>query len=187
MKCFFLIFVLAFAFQKMVVAQGVGTFPGLDSQNINFVAISNAPLDNLPSGTVFYSPLMFSPDTGYSINVLEVDIDVGSVPNTDGWILQMGNDGSLTPIIELSIGPYYAGLGEPPAWYSDYTSAQLTDNQVQNFLAGQLYAQVDLGSDSYLGQLLPVPEPSTIALIFCGIGFLVSYKIPRSYFSIFKK
>jgi hypothetical protein len=171
-----LIFALTFVLQTMALAQGIGVFPSEPSQNIGFIAISNAPSENLPSGTVFYSPLVFSPDTGFSTNVLEVEVDVGSISNTDGWILQMKNDGSLTPIIELSIEPDYGGTigtypGIPPSSYTDFVSVQLTDAQVQNFLAGQLYAQIDFGSDSYLGQLFPVPEPTSPGLIFCGIIF----------------
>jgi len=166
-------FLVALVLQKTVFAQGIGSFPGDNqSQNINFVAISNAPSSNLPSGTVSFYSLTFSPDTGYSTNLLIVDINVGSAPNTDGWIVQQENDGSLTPVIQLSVGPYYTGLGSLPAGYADSISVELSDIQLQSFFSGQLYAETDFGSDSYLGQLLPVPEP-TAATVFFVVGGLL--------------
>jgi hypothetical protein len=37
-------------------------------------------------------------------------------------------------------------------------------------LSGQFYAEVDFADGSYLGELTPVPEPSSAKLIFCGVG-----------------
>jgi hypothetical protein len=172
MKRLFLFLGITMLLQRVVFGQGLGPFDN-NYRSINFYAISNAPLSNLPSGTVGFYPLIFSPDTGYSTNVLIVDINVGSAPNTDGWIVQQENDGSLIPIIQLTVGPHYTGLGSPPAWYADYISADLADSQIQSFFASQLYVQTDFGNDSYLGQLLPVPEPSVATMIFTGCGVLV--------------
>ncbi len=179
-----LFFALWFALLETTLAQGLGVFPPGPGQDINFVAIANAPLDNLPAGTVSYFPLIAPGEA--PTTVLYVYVDAGSVSNTDGWILQKGNDGSLTPIMQLTIEPDYSGsigtyLGLLPSSYIDFTSMQLTAAQFQDFLEGQLYAQVDFGGGSYLGQLLPVPEPSSIQLIFCGAGFLALLLRKKSF------
>ncbi len=138
-------------------------------------------MGNLPSGYSWYTPLLgnVQDPSANLTNVLEVDIDVGSTPNTAGWLLQKAN-GSLTPILQLSTGGHYIALG-PPAWYSDYTTISLTDDQLQSFLSGQLYVQADFGSDIYQGQLLPfaVPEPTPFIMSLLALGYSLSQESDR--------
>ena len=177
MQRLILIFALAIILQGKTWSQGIiGIFPtapdGSVNFGINFVAVSNAPLDNLPTNSVCFYSLVNStyPFSVSSTNVFNIGIEVGATPNTGGWILQMGDNGFLTPVIELNIKLAFSILSP---FYFDTVSMQLNDAQVQGLSAGKWYAEVDFGSDGYLGQLSPVPEPSCIKLIFCGGGFFI--------------
>jgi hypothetical protein len=143
-----------------MLAQGTIGSPDL-TLNINFTAISNSPANYLPSGTASY---FYKPFFGSTTNTLDVAINTVTNQSSEGWILQMENDGSLTRVVEFTneitgilISPFL------PINYKYSQSLQLTVEQIQNLLAGRWYAQVDFGSYKYMGNLVPssihLPQP----------------------------
>jgi hypothetical protein len=171
---------------------GQGISSGNQGFSIAFSVISGSGT-NQPSGGASYFPNGWNYDTDSpASNVFIVSINLGANQATDGWILQM-DDGSLSPVLELTNEIYNfvpifpgspaeavsaAAVGTFPGngdsngvnLYSQFW--QLTDDQVQNLLAGEWYAEVDYGNDEYISNLTPVPEPETLALI--GVGIFAS-------------
>jgi PEP-CTERM motif len=181
---------LLFGATSQIHAQGI--FSGGQPLNISFSEISGSG-SNQPFGGASYFQNGWDYDTSSpAANVLVISINLGANQATDGWILQM-NDGSLSPVMELTNEIYNVSLlpspgstagspagiegtfpgDNPPAsnYYSQ--SWQLTDHQVQNLLAGNWYVEVNYGSDEYLGNLTPVPEPETLALV--GLGMMALF------------
>jgi hypothetical protein len=179
-----------FAANTSLHAQGI--FIGGQPLDIIFSAISSPPGTNQPSGGASFFQVGWNPDTSSPVpNQLIVSINLGMNPATDGWILQMESDGSLSPILEFTNefgGPVlipgspagtssgiegtFPGNNPPAGSYIYSQSWQLTSDQMQNLLAGEWYAEVDYGSDEYISNLTPVPEPETLALI--GVGIFAS-------------
>ena len=149
--------------------------------NITFSALLNSPGTNQLSGNAGYFKNGWNYDTHTpATNVFAVVINLGTNQATDGWILQMENDGFL-PVMELTneiynsiaipiipgstvgtpsgiVGTFPGSGGDliSPNYYSQ--SWQLTPDQIQNLLAGKWYAEVDYGDDKYIGNLTPVPS-----------------------------
>lgn len=166
MKYFIQCLTLALAIKGTALAQGIiGFYPDGPSQfNINFVAVSDAPTDRLPFSSVTTNSIGYF--NGALTNTFTIAIIVGASPNSGGQLLESGSDNSLTPI-----SPFAVQLA-PAYGYFDTLSMVITDAQLNNLLAGKWYAEVNFGTDSYLGQLTPVPEPSIIAICMIGVGVL---------------
>lgn len=78
--------------------------------------------------------------------------------------IQELDGGSLTTVLQFSTLVYASYSGGGPAF--DYENSwDLTDAQTQSLLAGQWYAQVNYDGASYSGQIVAVPEPSSITLL----------------------
>ena len=84
-----------------------------------------------------------------------------------GSIKELDN-GTFTTVFQFTNLVYATYSGGGPAF--DYEGSwQLTDGQIQNLLTGQWYADVTYGNASYVGQITPVPEPSSAALVLAGL------------------
>jgi hypothetical protein len=180
MRKIILLFLMLPELQSMVLAQGQLQIPDSLQLNITFSALPNSPGTNQLSGNAGYFKNGWNYDTHTpATNVFAVVINLGTNQATDGWILQMENDGFL-PVMELTNEIYnsvatpiipgstvgtisgivgtFPGAGGgliSPNYYSQ--SWQLTPDQIQNLLAGKWYAEVDYGDDKYIGNLTPVP------------------------------
>jgi hypothetical protein len=115
---------------------------------INFSALSNSPPP--PSGLSgeadYYqvTPLVYPGLPTYT-NQVEVFIGLPE-PAEDAWLLEMEEDGSFTPVAELT-DPYNNGN------YDQFVT--LTTNQIHSLVEGKFYAEVDFGDSNYLGNLAP--------------------------------
>jgi len=174
MRKIFLNLVLGLVLGEAAWAQGT----------INFTAISTAPLDRIPTGNFSFYPFITTttPGGGSSFtasNVLWVTVNMGSSLNADGWLLEMGEDSSLTPLFQLSnVPPPFSG----GTYFNNQGSVELTDAQRQSYFSGKFYVQISFALDSYdpqsfdgsyLGQLVPVPEASSLALTSGAIGLFL--------------
>lgn len=163
MKRLVLLFLLLGSLGKVLAQQDY------DSQfGISFSPVSDPPGTNQPFGFAGYIQngwdyVNFLPAT----NVFIVSINLGENPATDGWILQKEDDGSFTPIMELTNEFYdvssFPSSSDSVGTFPDTNSVgenyysqgfQLTIDQVQNLIAGKWYAEVDYDGDQYLGNLV---------------------------------
>ncbi len=89
---------------------------------------------------------------------------------TSGRIVEMGDGGPLVTIFNFT-NLVFAAYPPPPGAvaFSYEQSWQLTGPQVQSLMAGEWYAEVSYADSSYLGQIVPVPEPSSLALFASGL------------------
>jgi hypothetical protein len=134
--------------------------PALSQGNVNFDINfgTNPPphtLGNPVSGAALTN------DTFYAILYLDVTQPAsGSIAQLDG--------GTFTPVFQFTNLVFATYPGGGPAY--DYEGSwQLTGTQIQNLLAGQWYAEVTYNDASYIGQIAPVPEPSSISLLLAGL------------------
>lgn len=181
MKRTILLFLLLFSLRAGVLAQGQLQIPDSLQLNITFSPLPNSPGTNQLSGNAGYFKNGWNYDAhSPATNVFSVVINLGTNQATDGWILQVENNGFL-PVMELTNEIYNSiaipiipgsTIGTPsgivgtfpgsggglisPNYYSQ--SWQLTPDQIQNLLAGKWYAEVDYGDDKYIGNLTPVPS-----------------------------
>jgi hypothetical protein len=144
--------------------------PALSQGHINFDINfgANPPphtLGNPLSGAiltngVFNAILFLDPTTPIS----------GSIQQLDG--------GTFTPVFQFTNLVFATYPGGGPAY--DYEGSwQLTDTQIQSLLAGQWYANVTYTGASYIGQILPVPEPSITTLLLIGLVLISARLWPR--------
>ena len=109
----------------------------------DFVAVSNAPAANIPSGYGIYARsyevYAYVTNGGYYVsetitNEFGLAIDVGTNANTEAWIVQLEDDATLTPVKYLGgptyglILPFYFGPVRGPA-YNYSNMFQLTAEQ----------------------------------------------------------
>ena len=165
--------------------------------SVDFVALSNAPAVNIPFGTGVYNRNYevydYLTNSGYYVssiitNEFSISIDLGTNANAEGWIVQLEEDGSFTPIKDFGTPvygeiypPYYYGALRGPAFnYSN--SFQLSVEQAQMLAAGRWYADIKIGDDEFLGQLTSTYMRSVYAdTTFFGPTFL-STPSPRTFF-----
>ncbi len=69
-------------------------------------------------------------------------------------------------------GPGTGGLSFPND-YSAQQSWQVTDSQVSSLWAGQWAVQFTFPNGIDTGAIVPVPEPSSVDLVFGGAGFII--------------
>jgi hypothetical protein len=163
MKPIPIMLILGLLLQVPVFAQGTVDF------NINFGG--NPPphtLGNPNSGARLMG------DSFYAILYLDTITPIsGSIQELDG--------GTFTTVFQFtnSVFASYPG-GGPALDYED--SWQLTNAQLQDLLTGQWYAKVTYNDASYMGQITPVPEPSSITFLSAGL-VMVSACLYRSKMS----
>ena len=94
MKSIILLLLLLLGLQEMLLAQGQLQIPDSLQLNITFSALPNSPGTNQPSGNAGYFQNGWNYDAHIpATNVFAVSINLGTNQATDGWILQMDNDG----------------------------------------------------------------------------------------------
>ncbi len=102
MKKIILLFLMLPGLREMVLAQGQLQISDSLQLNITFSALPNSPGTNQPSGNAGYFQNGWNYDTHTpATNVFVVVINLGTNQATDGWILQMENNGFL-PVMELT-------------------------------------------------------------------------------------
>jgi len=153
MKHIFIILSLGLVLQLPAFSQGVINF------NINF---GSNPPPHTPG----------VPDSGARLtdDLFYAAIYLGNVQPTSGRIAEMAGGGSLVTIFaftNLVFAAYPPPAGGPAFSYEQ--SWQLTAPQIQSLIAGEWYAEVSYAGNSYLGQIMPVPEPSSLALFVGGL------------------
>src|ERR1700733_9483258 len=176
MKKTFLLILVLLALRPMAMAQGAlkplqPIQAGNLVLNLNFSPLPGSPGTNQPSGTANYYYLYFD-NQG---NSFSVSLSLGPNPATDGWLLQKNNDGSYTPVMELtnedrsysyrlstnSFLPLFIPVATN---YLFAQSWQLTMEQVHALVAGKWYAEVSYGDDEYIANLSPTYiEPPSAA------------------------
>ena len=190
--CTFSIFILVTAIGLFLTnsSEAQGTFTGGEELAITFSATSG-PATNQPFGGASFFQTGWDYGTSSSVsNLFVVSFNLGNNAASDGWILQM-NNGSLLPVLEISnefanplliSGTYSGDIGSYPgipssAPYSYSQGWALTDDQAQNLLAGNWYAEIEYGDNTYLGNFAvtgsgasPVPEPETFTLLALGMA-----------------
>ncbi|HWD92503.1 MAG TPA: PEP-CTERM sorting domain-containing protein [Verrucomicrobiae bacterium] len=149
MKNILIVLVIGLLSQISALSQGTVNF------NIDFGA---NPPPHTPGDP--FSGATLTGDVFSSILYLDTTVPIsGSIEELDG--------GTFTTVFQFSnlVFATYPG-GGPANDYED--SRQLTDNQIQNLLAGKWYANVTYSGASYTGQITPVPEPSSITLFLAS-------------------
>ena len=164
MKRLFTLLIVGCAVQLSVLAQGVTQF------RIDFPGAPPPPAIGIPSGSAELSASSF-----------HAWFFLGTSSASSGRILEMADDSSLTPIFEFTgvlvdSHPPTPGIpGSGGTFYSYDQTWRATNLQIQSLLSGRWYAEIAFGSDIHLGQLTPVPEPSTVVLLLVGIGALAAH------------
>ncbi len=157
MKHIIIILVLGLLSQLSAFSQGVIDF------GITFDGNPPFQTPSIPG-----SGAILTGDSLYAILYMDATIPnpnpiSGSIGELDGGI--------FTPIFQFTTSVFAAYPGGGIA--VDYENTwQLTDTQIQNLLAGQWYAQVTYSDASYLGQIVAVPEPSSVTLLLGGLAVL---------------
>lgn len=180
MRMNLLIFALCLAVEMPTHAQGIITFTNGGPNNtltINFVALSNSPVTYFPTGGGSY---VTGSGGSFGLGVTAIaptNIDPFSM-SIHATILQMGGDGTLTPVVFPGGNPAFnislVTLGTPATVVFGTSSLPLSSGLSQELLARQVYLEADFSYGEYLGQVSPAPEPSGIALACLG-GALLWY------------
>jgi hypothetical protein len=173
-------------------------------QVILYLAFIMLPFSNnaLSQGTIYVPPVHHdfsincdNPSLGSSYtpngeadiinNVLTIRLSLGLTAATDGWIASITTNGSLTPIFPLLIQtnamifgiPGFRNVPPPILSYSvNYEMLQLADGQASSLWDGLWYVQINYPTGTVIGEIAPVPEPTTLALLAGGIIALFKSK-----------
>jgi hypothetical protein len=153
---------------------------------MDFVTLSNSPAYYLPSGAGSY----FGSGNDMFLNITAT-VPTSADPSSMSiytTLLQMGNDGSLSPITLSGGNPAFNvssfTIGTPSSCTFSTSALQLTPDLVRELLNGQLFVESDFTYGEYLGQISPVPEPSCLTLIcsviglYCSVQFICRAKNP---------
>jgi hypothetical protein len=112
------------------------------------------------------------PDSGARLtdDLFYAAIYLSDAQPTSGRIVETGGGGSLTTIFDFTHLVFAAYPPPPGATAFSYEQSwQLTAPQIQTLIAGQWYAEVSYAGSSYLGQIMPVPEPSSLIVFVVGL------------------
>ena len=154
----------------LLAAQAVASAQGTFQFSVNLNGANEVPPDTsiaTGSGTlsltgstlvyIFGGPGAFSGTTGF--------IDGPALPGSVGpTIFNLG-----APLIAVQNPP------SPGAYQFSGTINNLSPTQISQLQSGLWYVDVQSGAMPNLdirGQILPVPEPSSLALVTCGCGLL---------------
>ncbi len=118
----------------------------------------------------YYHIKKLVPDMPSSWSTNDLDILIARMPAepTDGWIVEKEQDGSLALIAELT-NPYDNTDTNNPLveGWTYQQSVTLTTNQIHKMISGDLYAEVDFGTNSYLAELVPdITNGPTPVMVF---------------------
>jgi CHRD domain/PEP-CTERM motif len=162
----------------------LSSLPACAQETLEFTALLSGANETVPNGSVFIGFGNFSLDG----NILSFDV---SVEDTNQVVVPLDNGPSgLTAPFQITInGPAGAGQLGPLLPFSNFptvtdsggTGAEwidqgepLTQPEINQLLAGLWYVNVTTGNypaGELRGQILPVPEPGTWALL--GLGAMV--------------
>ncbi|HXI73857.1 MAG TPA: hypothetical protein VNN22_26235 [Verrucomicrobiae bacterium] len=159
MKHIIISLVLGLLSQLSAFSQGVINFDITFGGNPPFQTPSIPGSGAILTGDIFYA-------------ILYMDATIPNPGPISGSIQEL-DGGIFTPVIQFTnlVLAGYPGGGIAVDYEGSW---QLTDTQIQNLLAGQWYAKVTYSDASYLGQIMAVPEPSSITLLFGGLIVILS-------------
>ncbi len=109
------------------------------------------------------------------------DIFLADTAPSSGRIVDRGDDGSLTPVFQFTRLVYrtYPQSGGARA-YSYEQGWYVTGAQVDRLSASRWFVEIGFPGQTYLGQIVPVAEPSTVSCGLCGgLALLAVSRIRR--------
>jgi hypothetical protein len=137
------------------MAQQTGPIPGMADAEFytNLQPISNSPPADLWVYAGYYYEKQWPPYPYPSSYTLTNDFDIYvplPAPAEDGWILEKEEDGSLTPVLEVT-----NLIDDETLGYFIEQSFTLTTNEIHSLIAGDWYLEVDFDGSNYIGNLVP--------------------------------
>jgi len=103
-----------------------------------------------------------------------------------GRTYEMAANTSLTPLCDFGsviVDPHPPTPGIPGnggMFYSYFDTWTVTQTQASSLLEGRCYMEVGYGAETHLGQIAPVPEPTSALLLTSGIALWVACRHRRS-------
>jgi hypothetical protein len=156
------------------VALGVGTASAQWTFNATLTGLGENPV-NASTATGFGTVILNAAQTSITVNESWTGLIGG--PATASHIHGIGGVGTNAPVIFPFTGVPAATSGSIPT-----QSFAITPAQVSALFAGFLYMNVhdgQFGGGEIRGQLLLVPEPSTLALLGLGVGAIATRAIRK--------
>ncbi len=133
--------------------------------------------------TVSFSPFPGSPSGNAELTGSSFTAWAASWPVAPdyGRILQMAEDGSMTPVLQFAsvLQEIYPPVPEFPGsggtLYYFHQTWNVAPPQAENLLAGHWYMEISFGYTTLVSQIAPVPEPTFGALFVLGAAVAKLY------------
>jgi hypothetical protein len=102
-------------------------------------------------------------------DVFSTAIYLSGARPSSGRIIEAAGGGTFLPVFGLT-NLVFASYPPPAGGAFSYEQSwQLTSSQIQSVASGAWFVEVSYPVTSYLGQFIPVPEPSSLAMFAIGL------------------